>query len=258
METLEIVILVISLCIFLIFISFTLCICLNPIDDRNLISNFADVDLSDRVFNIGLHRTGTSSMADALSKLGYKVWHGPYFKRLENRYFEKFNALADTQVKGPNQPDFNFKRLYSKFPDAKFILTMRDDQDKWVKSIYKSNHKWKPYQIVIPEDYINTNFCKDLITPRQARKRLKKKIAELSDEDLKQIYNKHNNEIIDFFKDKPGQLLIFDVTNGDSWEKLCEFLNKPVPKTKFPKMEESDLTFKLSMFKTLGVNMQSF
>lgn len=259
----EIVLIIIFTIVFIVLITFVLSVCLNPIDSRNLISHFTDVNTEDRVFNIGLHRTGTSSLAEALTKLGYRVWHGPYFKRLENQYYTKFNALADTQVKGPNQPDFNFKRLYEKFPNAKFILTVRKDLDKWVESIYKSNRKYRPYRIVIPENYINTDFCKDLITPRQVRKRLKKTISELTSDDLKLIYRQHNREIIEFFKEHaPNQLLIFDVSQGDSWEKLCKFLNKPIPKTRsntttipYPKADEHELTFKLSLFKVLGTNL---
>ena len=69
MEISEIILMAVSLAIFVTFISFILCICLNPIDDQNLVSNFTNVELNDRGFNVGLHRTGTSSLADALSKL---------------------------------------------------------------------------------------------------------------------------------------------------------------------------------------------
>jgi len=235
-----------------IIITIILMICLNPIDQNILISNFTDVN-KEKIFNIGLHRTGTSSLADALTKLGYKVWHGPYFKKLENNYYEKFDALTDTQVKGKNQPDFNYKKLYEKFPNAKFILTVRKDKDKWCESIYKSNRFFKGYRLFIPEDYITTNFCKDLVYPKD----IKKRISELTKQDLIDIFDKHNNDIIKFFKDNNAsdKLLIFDITNGDGWEELCGFLNKPVPKNKYPKINEIDLTFKLSLYKTLGTNL---
>ena len=39
----------------------------------------------------------------------------------------------------------------------------------------------------------------------------------------------------EYFKDRPQDLLIIDVTAGEGWEKLCPFLGSPVPDVPFPK-----------------------
>jgi 3'(2'), 5'-bisphosphate nucleotidase len=40
---------------------------------------------------------------------------------------------------------------------------------------------------------------------------------------------------MDYFKDRPQDLLVIDVTAGEGWEKLCPFLGKPTPDIPFPK-----------------------
>ena len=48
------------------------------------------------------------------------------------------------------------------------------------------------------------------------------------------IYSNHNKEVINYFKDRPQDLLILDFTKGDNWEKLCGFLGRSLPAKPFP------------------------
>ena len=45
----------------------------------------------------------------------------------------------------------------------------------------------------------------------------------------------HYSERKKYFKDRPNDLLVMNICNGEGWEKLCPFLNKPVPDAPFPK-----------------------
>ena len=47
-------------------------------------------------------------------------------------------------------------------------------------------------------------------------------------------YERHNREVIEYFADRGNDLLILNITGGEGWEKLCPFLNKPVPAVRFP------------------------
>jgi hypothetical protein len=49
------------------------------------------------------------------------------------------------------------------------------------------------------------------------------------------IYNKWNEEVKRFVPKE--KLLVFEVKDG--WAPLCEFLNKPVPATAFPKVNDT-------------------
>jgi hypothetical protein len=44
----------------------------------------------------------------------------------------------------------------------------------------------------------------------------------------------HENKVRSYFADQPGKLLILDLSHGDGWEKICDFLHCPVPDEVFP------------------------
>ena len=46
---------------------------------------------------------------------------------------------------------------------------------------------------------------------------------------------RHTQEIKDYFSGRENDLLIMDITKGDGWEKLCPFLDKPIPSENIPK-----------------------
>ena len=94
-----------------------------------------------KIFCIGLSKTGTTSVTDALKILGYDAVHW-YATRLAFRYvddetcdgididwsfFERHDAFADTPIARI------YPRLDERYPDAKFILTLRD-ADAWLAS----------------------------------------------------------------------------------------------------------------------------
>jgi 3'(2'), 5'-bisphosphate nucleotidase len=55
------------------------------------------------------------------------------------------------------------------------------------------------------------------------------------DAHFRQGYAKFVGEVATYFRDRPNDLLIIDVTAGEGWEKLCPFLGKPIPDLPFPK-----------------------
>jgi hypothetical protein len=159
-----------------------------------------------KVFCIGFPKTGTTSLHKALGILGYRALDWPrahldpkkgwiyYFKE------SKFDAFSDSPL---FKPGF-FKELDENFPNSKFILTVRNPE-----SLVKS---WDNYFSKTPWDIENEEDKNRIITR----------------------YNDHKKDVIEYFKDKPSQLLIFDIFSGDSWEKLCKFIDKPIPDEKFP------------------------
>src|ERR1700735_3895406 len=72
---------------------------------------------------IGLGRTGTTSLCEALQLLGYKnVQHNPDFPELKT-----LDGGADVGVL------IFYKYLDYKFPGSKFVLTLRD-LEEWLRS----------------------------------------------------------------------------------------------------------------------------
>ena len=103
---------------------------------------------------------------------------------------------------------YSLKELHFKYPNSKFILTMRDEAE-WAISI--KNHFGQnlyPYHDL-------------LYTPK-------------SDGELNYIdvYRKHNDEVKIFFENK-SNFITFDL-GRDGWDKLCLFLDRNTIKSPFP------------------------
>ena len=168
-----------------------------------------------KVFGIGFHKTGTTSLANALSYLGYRVT-GPNWvdnpniaEEVHQMAFDlvnKFDAFQD------NPWPVLYKELDQKFPGSKFILTLRPSDD-WIRSVV--NHfseeetpmrEWI-YGVGRPKDNENLYIAR---------------------------YERHNREVIEYFKDRSKQLLVLNITAGEGWTKLCAFLGETVPDAPFP------------------------
>ena len=49
-------------------------------------------------------------------------------------------------------------------------------------------------------------------------------------------YRRHNAEVLEYFKERPRDLLQMDMDNGGSWDPLCSFLDKPIPDVAYPRL----------------------
>jgi hypothetical protein len=105
-----------------------------------------------------------------------------------------------------------YKELDIKYPHSKFILTLRDSET-WIKSQVKHfgrkktpMRKWI-YGVGCPESNEKIYITR---------------------------FENHNEEVKSYFKDRPQDLLILDLTKGDGWKKLCPFLGAEIPNISFP------------------------
>jgi hypothetical protein len=181
----------------------------------------------DKVFVIGFNKTGTTSLKAALMLLGYnflfqeRLYNKKIFEEINNKNFSSlekhlnnYDAFKDRPWNHPGV----YQYLDKRFENAKFILTLRD-VDSWLNSY----RKWNKTVNLSRNDYYKTvsKICYNVDD-------------FLSDEKtMKEVYNKTNNEIIEYFKDK-NNLLILDLEKGDGWEKLCPFLNLDILQRRFP------------------------
>ena len=177
-------------------------------------------DKSMKIFCIGLSKTATSSLAEALEILGYKAVHWDdtryvfrYSKEgidIDYKKFDTYDAFADTPIARI------YRELDKKYPGSKFILTVRD-VEKWIKSF---------------EDQFSEG------TEDPFAKRLHMDLYGTSSYDYDKCttaFKSHTQNAIEYFKNRQQDLLIMDITKGDGWNKLCPFLNRPIPNISFPK-----------------------
>ena len=123
------------------------------------------------------------------------------------------DALTDTPI-----PSF-YRDLDARYPGSKFILTVRDSEG-WLKSCKK--------QFTQRFAEVQTEAHKQLFLDLYG--------TDVFDEDrFARGYEAFVDGVAEYFKDRPHDLLTIDVTAGEGWEKLCPFLERPVPDIPFPK-----------------------
>ncbi len=182
-----------------------------------------------KVFGIGLSQTGTQSLAQALTMLGFNVIHSPDDEvtlrelMIGNYNFsilKDFDGITDITV-----TPF-YAQLDKLFPDSKFILTVRD-KESWLRSL---KAQWSIKGVF--NDSLSSNE-----TNMQRRRMLR--VAAygtyaFNEERLSYVYDLHYKNVIEYFKERPESLLIINIYAGESWENLCPFLNQPVLDKPFP------------------------
>lgn len=162
------------------------------------------------VWGIGLSRTGTTSLAQALGILGYKTIHYPlYFEELKG-----FRAATDITVL------LWLETLDQKYPGSKFIWTERE-LNSWLTSCEKHVADSQPDARMLEirkQCYGCTNFDYKLYL---------------------QAYQQHLAQVEEYFQNRPQDFLKINIIEGQGWELLCPFLGKPIPKKPFPHLHNS-------------------
>jgi hypothetical protein len=169
-----------------------------------------------KVFCIGMFKTGTTSIGNAFQILGYKTLMGPWWPKdimiiddwgLKSQ--EEWNEYDEVILNKTKEFDafqdypwmFCFKKCYEWYPDAKFILLERNPE----KLAESDINMWRKERV--PEDKI----------PKK--------------EKFIRRYQNQFDEAVEFFEGKEN-FMIMDIKEG--WEKLCPFLGEEIPKTPFP------------------------
>ena len=152
-------------------------------------------------------------MASVMAALGYSVSHKNVWWTT-NADLEQEELLQIAMEATENADAFVnnpwpllYQELDEKYPNAKFILTVRDSES-WMQSA--RNHFSGIYRPEYKSVYGLPHFDGH------------------EDEFLAQ-FEAHNAGVEEYFRDRPGKLLVVDLINGDGWEPICDFLDKPVP-----------------------------
>lgn len=170
-----------------------------------------------KVFVLGFHKTGTTSLAKALLILGYRVCgfvgndksitptthtRQDFFESTYKPLLNNYDAFEDTMW-------FMFyKELVELYPDAKFILSIRNEE-QWYKSMAKHFGGYNRELFHWIYDGIGD---------------------PLEDKDLYiSKYKKHNDDVIQFFKEQEKDLLVMNMPEDFRWEVLCDFLEFKKP-----------------------------
>ncbi len=200
-----------------------------------------------KVFCIGRNKTGTTSVELVLKEFGYKMGNQTRGELLLNDYKNKnWEAITNFCQTAQGFQDVPFswpetwKHLYKKYPNAKFILTYRNDED-WYQSITKFHSKLFADGKRIPtkEDLQKATYrYKGYIWESNMAVYNTPENDPYQKDILIKNYNTHNTEVLAFFNDKKNFLAI-DVSENESYNKLCLFLDKKPMHKNFPHLNRT-------------------
>ncbi|MEO1689419.1 MAG: sulfotransferase family protein [Pseudomonadota bacterium] len=187
----------------------------------------------EKVFGIGLSRTGTTSLTEALKLLGYDAchWFDPGLQRLlrlEDAF--RYDAICDINA------SFQFETLASMFPQARFIYTVRP-LDGWLASMDVHFEGRGPAQL--REDLEAVQAREDAVgIAEQVLDPLYHAMTHglySHHASWEAAWHAHDARVRGFFEGRPERLLIFDrAGQGHGWDELCGFLGRPVPDAPYP------------------------
>lgn len=169
--------------------------------------NFIKPSYGAKVFCIGYNKTGTTSLGKALGLLGYrhtgfkkKVWR-EYYRNNETKKLLNYMAKFDSADDLPWLKEDIIPILDQTFPGSKFIYLTRDE-NSWKKSFYNWHYR---------------------------------KTSEYPDVEEKwKEYKAHEVFVINYFKNRPNDILVLEIKDGHGFLKLANFLGKKPIQNHFP------------------------
>ena len=198
-----------------------------------------------KVFVIGLNKTGTTTMAKALRDLGFIVASEKEAKHLFRAWASRdFNPIiefcksAQAFQDSPFSFPDTFIALDRAYPGSKFILTVRGDEHEWYRSITRFHSKlWGSGDGAPPTKSQLQNAVNSYKgRPWEVNQALFKTPEDdpYNEDILKSFYIEYNNSVIDYFKNRPENLLVVNVANQDSYERFVDFLGVTSTVSSFP------------------------
>jgi hypothetical protein len=189
----------------------------------------------ERLFIIGLSRTGTRSVCQAVQILGLHSRHGfgkcsicledgiqKYLQgRCDFAVYDFWECVADI-------PSIHWEKLSAVYPLAKFILTTRP-LNKWLRSwrLRQNNHRRRIKQAMM----------------KPLRWNSIKRICHFGmvgwDQDVwARSYTQYNRKVLKTLKERVLLLDVFSKEGHVVWRELCGFLGRDVPSASFPYLDK--------------------
>lgn len=171
-----------------------------------------------RIFCIGLNKTGTISLHQALEVLGYRSlhWGGPSSGKKVGQALREGRPLVEdfpgidafSDIAGLSK---RYALLDEQYPGSHFILTTRP-LEGWLES--RRAHVLRNRERAAKGEYTGSFLT---IEPDAWRTE----------------FVEHHDAVAAYFAGR-DDLLTMRIAEGDGFEVLCPFLGQPVPKDGFP------------------------
>ncbi len=175
----------------------------------------------DKVFCIGLNKTGTTTLASMLKYLGFahRSWDPSALAMYRAGAVRKLLAKVDHFDSFSDWPwPLIVPELLDKFGDrARFVLTRRASSDVWIESL-------KGHSMITPPQNHAREMVYGYAYPQENEQ------AHID------FYQTHNKKTKSLFEERGLSNLLLDVCweEGSGWKELTHFLDLPTPDVSVP------------------------
>jgi hypothetical protein len=194
----------------------------------------------EKVFGIGLNKTGTTTLGDMLCKLGlrHKAWAPSFFAMHQNGRVDELIQQTQHYDSFTDWPwPLMAKDLLAHFGEnARFILTRRPNAQTWVESLKRhalatvpGNHaRYAVYGYEYPQENEAAHI---------------------------RFYDDHLEQIRQLFTDNHSEHLLLEVCweEGHGWNDVAGFLRKSAPKCPLPHHNASSARRKFLPFEAANL-----
>lgn len=184
---------------------------------------------AEKIFGVGLPKTGTTSLHVALGELGFLSAHYTNDFTGEVLTFEDyflFEALTDEPA------CLLFESSLQIFPASRFIYTTRP-LDDWIASLNRHHQR-----------FLGTSDLPSLLASATGPSKFRYGSARAAfavpllyrHASAREARAAFETRLFDFFSgERRSRLLVLDLFSGDGWPQLCAFLGRDIPQTPFPR-----------------------
>jgi hypothetical protein len=183
----------------------------------------------EKVFGIGLNKTGTKTLGECLRRLGFDHMscRRDLLAAYRNHELERVFAVTDQHSSFEDWPyPLMYRELLERYGrSAAFVLTVRNDAETWLESLKQHSLRTDPdihcrllaYGYNYPHGYEQQHL---------------------------QFYRAHNAAVLNHFsvQGASAQLLEICWESGDGWAKLCNFLGIEAPDAEIPHVNKTGST----------------
>jgi hypothetical protein len=198
----------------------------------------------EKVFCVGLGKTGTTTVEKTLSDLGFKMGDQARGELLidawAKRDFDpiiKLCGAADAFQDVPFCLPFTFQELDRRFPAARFILSLRNSPEAWLSSLIRFHSSlWADGQRApTAEDLKRAHYRAEGHVYRAFKLIFDTPDDELyNTEIMLDYYRRHEAAVREYFRHRPGKLIVINVANSEDYPRLCDFLERAPAGKDFP------------------------
>jgi hypothetical protein len=184
--------------------------CYKAEDNQGLFSE--EIEMTQKVFGIGLNKTGTTTLGTCLERLGYDHVSCRADLLADWRAGRKDTVFAVTDAHQSFE-DWPWPLMYRDLSarygtDAKFILTLRRSPEVWLRSL--KMHALQRTSV--------RGHCRKLAYGYS--------YPHHAEAEHLEIYRRHQADVMEFFETAgaSAQLRVLCWETGDGWDALCDFL----------------------------------